>query len=309
MKHCNRILTLGFACILAFILSIPVYAASTMKNDNHTDTEDYCLRAHDITIGISELKDKDEDERNSFIYDAADISILIRSSSETSEKWTKLTRDQMTIDFSKVEETVCDEGYPVVVAAPPINLESGSSITFKVFVVDDYPKTATVHFTGTDIEDLDIELTDGNKKVSLSDFQLPVKDGYQFKGWYLDKELKQPFLIPDDPDYENGVVTSSLVLYPKWEVIETPIDTPTPTDTPAPTDTPMPTDTPTPTNTPTPIDIPAPTDTPITTDAPLQAETPSPTDEIKDTQASVETEEKTALICELPVFLTLKVGF
>ena len=48
-------MTILLLAILLVCFFVPSYAlaASTRSNDNHTDTEDYCLRAHDVTIGLS----------------------------------------------------------------------------------------------------------------------------------------------------------------------------------------------------------------------------------------------------------------
>ncbi len=47
----------GFAGAAAACTSLPLtaLAATSLGNDNHTDTDDYCLRAHDVRIGLSEF--------------------------------------------------------------------------------------------------------------------------------------------------------------------------------------------------------------------------------------------------------------
>ena len=59
--------------LVSFILPASSLAASGEENDNHTDTEDYCMRAHDVTIGLSEFAAKTRTELESDIIAASDV--------------------------------------------------------------------------------------------------------------------------------------------------------------------------------------------------------------------------------------------
>ena len=54
-----RIATMLLVMLLV-CLFVPsaAFAATGLSNDNHTDTDDYCLRAHDVTIQLSDFSTK-----------------------------------------------------------------------------------------------------------------------------------------------------------------------------------------------------------------------------------------------------------
>ena len=72
-------------------------------------------------------------------------------------------------------------------------------------------KEYTVTFvTNSDTQISSIKVASGSK---LNAFDDPVKEGYEFGGWYKDEALTEAF------DIENDVITSDITLYAKWEEI------------------------------------------------------------------------------------------
>ena len=49
-----------------------------------------------------------------------------------------------------------------------------------------------------------------NKYGDVVETTIPVKTGYTFDGWYIDKDLTKPWNIQED------TVTTSMILYAKW---------------------------------------------------------------------------------------------
>ena len=61
----------GLAFVLCFMLiSSPVNAASTGV-EHHKDTYDYCMRVHDVTVGLQELEGKSESENAAIVQSAS----------------------------------------------------------------------------------------------------------------------------------------------------------------------------------------------------------------------------------------------
>lgn len=141
------LLTALLAAILlvCFLTPNTALAASKLGNDNHTDTDDYCLRAHDVKIGLSEFSAKSRSELESDIIQASDFAFLIRDSANETGTFVPISSGY-TVDFSNLEETVSTSGYVITVSLPAITLASPSNITFRVFVEDDLPKPCLVRY-------------------------------------------------------------------------------------------------------------------------------------------------------------------
>lgn len=72
-------------------------------------------------------------------------------------------------------------------------------------------KEYTVTFvTNSDTQISSIKVASGSK---LNAFDDPVKEGYEFGGWYKDEALTQAW------DFENDTVTENTTLYAKWDKI------------------------------------------------------------------------------------------
>ena len=206
-----------------FALTNTSYAAEqlTLNHDNRVwDTSDYCLRVYNVSIGLSEIQslNKDKTAIEELIIKTADPDIRVRNSAYTWKDWTRLAIERLSFDFSRFSPVPNGNGYEVTVTAPAIQRNTDSTIPFTVYVVDDLPKPiiATVSFFGTNISDMHIEITN-SASLALSDIETPVKDGYTFKGWYLDKDCTEPFLIPNKANYDKQIIAGNLTLYPKWE--------------------------------------------------------------------------------------------
>ncbi len=96
----------------------------------------------------------------------------------------------------------------------------------------------------------------------------PVKDGYDFLGWYFNDE-KYDF---------NSVVTQNIVLRAKWLDKSSATESPNPTAGPSTTESPSPTDGSSITAPPKSTDVPNTTESPKQTDVPNATESPKPTD-------------------------------
>lgn len=130
------------ACLL-----MPSYAlaASTRSNDNHTDTGDYCLRAHDVIIGLSEFQSKSRAELESDIVSASAFAFLIRDTASGTGEFVPVTSGY-SVDFSNLTEAASSGGYTVAVSLPAITLSEPSRIIFRVYVEDDLPQPRTVRY-------------------------------------------------------------------------------------------------------------------------------------------------------------------
>ena len=148
MKQRNRILftiTLLVLSLVCFILPSSALAASKNGNDNHTDTADYCLRAHDVTVGLSEFTSKTRSELEGDIVSASAFAFLIRDTANPTGTFVPITSGY-SVDFSALTESVNSSGYVITVTLPAITLPSDSIIRFRVYVVDDLPHPRTVQY-------------------------------------------------------------------------------------------------------------------------------------------------------------------
>jgi len=138
----------------------------------------------------------------------------------------------------------------------------------------------------------------------LLEFKAPVREGYEFEGWYSDNGLTLEKKGTDASESKNVVV------YAKWSKLPKPVPVPTITPTVAPIVPPISTATPTPTETPTAIPIPTATPTPATpslTPAPTPTSTQAPekpTPTVTPIQTPIPTPAPTAIPTATPVTKT-----
>lgn len=148
MKRTRRIFlpaALLALLLVCFILPASSLAASGHSNDNHTDTDDYCLRAHDVTVGLSEFSAKTRAELEQDIISASSFDFFIRDTSSGSEVFTPISSGY-SIDFSNLSEAASSSGYVVTVTLPAITMSESSRIHFRVFVEDDLPHERNVSY-------------------------------------------------------------------------------------------------------------------------------------------------------------------
>ena len=131
--------------LVCFVLPSSALAASGKSNDNHTDTDDYCLRAHDVTIGLSEFPGKSRAELESSITSASAFAFLIRDTVSGTGEFEPISSGY-TVDFSGLTEAATSTGYVVTVTLPAITLSEPSRITFRVYVIDDLPHPRQVSY-------------------------------------------------------------------------------------------------------------------------------------------------------------------
>ena len=132
--------------LVCFVLPSSAFAASEMGNDNHTDTDDYCLRAHDVSVGLSEFSSKSRSQLESDILSASQFVFLIRDTVSGTGNFIPITSGY-TVDFSSLTDALSTSGYVVTVHLPPISMPGESTIQFRVFVIDDTPDPYTAHFS------------------------------------------------------------------------------------------------------------------------------------------------------------------
>jgi len=197
----NRMTTALLAILLAcLLLPASALAVSTQRNDNHTDTEDYCLRAHDVTIGLSAFQNQSRAGLESEIVSAAAFTFLIRDTASETGTFVPVSSGY-SVDFSNLTEAASSSGYTITVTLPAITLSEPSRIHFRVFVTDDLPQPRTVHYvfeSGTAEHTLPADVTallpadesilSGTTVTPSSAFS-PVRDGvgqWTFSGWTPD---------------------------------------------------------------------------------------------------------------------------
>ena len=132
--------------LVCFVLPSSTLAANGMGSDNHTDTDDYCLRAHDVTIGLSEFSVKSRADLENDITAASAFEFKIRDTANDTGKFI-LISSGYSVDFSNLAEAATSSGYRVTVTLPAITLSEPSRITFRVYVIDDLPRPHTVSYT------------------------------------------------------------------------------------------------------------------------------------------------------------------
>ena len=144
----QTVLTLALLAILlvCFVLPSSALAANGMGSDNHTDTDDYCLRAHDVTIGLSEFSKKSRAELENDIISASEFAFLIRNTVSSTGEFEPVTSGY-SVDFSNLTEAATSSGYRITVTLPAISLAEPSRITFRVYVIDDLPHPRNVSYT------------------------------------------------------------------------------------------------------------------------------------------------------------------
>ena len=131
--------------LVCFVLPSAALATSGMGSDNHTDTDDYCLRAHDVAIGLSEFSGKSRAELESSIVTASAFAFLIRNTASGTGEFEPISSGY-TVDFSSLTEAATSAGYVVTVTLPAITLSEPSRITFRVYVIDDLPHPRDVSY-------------------------------------------------------------------------------------------------------------------------------------------------------------------
>jgi len=190
----TALLAILLACLL---LPASSFAVSTQSNDNHTDTADYCLRAHDVTIGLSAFQNQSRAELENEIVSAAAFAFLIRDTANETGTFVPVSSGY-SVDFSNLTEAASSSGYTIMVTLPAITLSEPSRIHFRVFVTDDLPHPRTVRYvfeSGTAEHTLPAGVTAllpaeetilSGTTVTPSGAFSPVRDGvgqWTFSGW------------------------------------------------------------------------------------------------------------------------------
>jgi hypothetical protein len=131
--------------LVCFLLPSSALAAHRLGNDNHTDSDDYCLRAHDVTVGLSEFSTKSRSELENDIIHASAFDFLIRDTANETGLFVPITSGY-SLDFSNLTEAATSSGYSVTVTLPAITMSSSTTITFRVFVEDDLPQPRQISY-------------------------------------------------------------------------------------------------------------------------------------------------------------------
>ena len=213
--------------------------------DNHADTDDYCMRAYDVTLTTSELAAMDDDAVRSAVLTAADPRFLIRDNSVDSSQWIQVT-DGYTANFSQMGTAATSTGYPVTISLPEIGAGLTSAVSFLAYVQDDTRAAPSPTPTEPPVD-----------PVTPTD---PPVDP----------------VTPTDPPVDPTPPPSD----PPVIIDPTPEPSQEPTPKPTPTPTPKPTQGPEPYYPPEVYIVPEPTVSPKPTASPKPTSTPTPTKEI-----------------------------
>ena len=222
MKRFNTIrmaailLVMLLACLFTPASSL---AASGTSNDNHTDTTDYCLRAHDVTVQLNEFSTKSRSQLESEIISASNFQFRIRNDAIDFNLWAFYS-GSYDIDFSALTSAVSSSGYVVTVTLPAIAMSTPSQISFRVFVEDNSHTVSYFFVSNTDGRSLPpdvLTLQPTATRAKPGDVITPdasfssVRDGdgvWSFNGW----------------SPESGTVgTSDLSFYGGWSWTKIPV--------------------------------------------------------------------------------------
>lgn len=137
--HFRELIVIAVLIITALILSTDnCFAedsalADSESYDIHIDTEEYCIKARNVSFDLSELKDMDEATLKKEIIKRSEPVIYLRYEGET---W---PRDYLFTDISEVKKEVTEDGYDVW-----FYIREGSKAFFsvKVFVASDIEPVA-----------------------------------------------------------------------------------------------------------------------------------------------------------------------
>lgn len=131
-----------------------------------------------------------------------------------------------TIENAENYEVIIDNNLPRLISENYISLDNGSHISVRAlsnnassnwsipkanlnYIVIEESKTHSyVYFLNTNETSIKVE-----NGTYLENNYIPEKEGFTFKGWYLDISLKKMVVFP-------YLVTENTVLYPKWEFDE-----------------------------------------------------------------------------------------
>ena len=140
MKGLAAVIQRGMAAALVFMLcffmtlTVPVQAASGGA-EHHEDTLDYCLRAHDVTVNMTELQGLDNGQKKALVENASGYAFYT---------WKRLWREwgdkvSGSGDFSGVNWE--QEGtYKITVRMTPLNEGVKSEVSYYLTIVDDLPE-------------------------------------------------------------------------------------------------------------------------------------------------------------------------
>lgn len=140
VKGLAAVIQRGMAAALVFMLcffmafTVPAQAASS-GSERHEDTQDYCLRAHDVTVYMSELQGLDAGQKKALVENASGYAFYTWRI--TYRAWAD--RVSGSGDFSGVNWD--QEGsYKITVRMPALTEENDSVITYTLTIVDDLPE-------------------------------------------------------------------------------------------------------------------------------------------------------------------------
>lgn len=124
-----------------------IQSVITFEGDNHTDTEDYCMRAHDVQMTTSEVQRiraaGGEYQLQNTVITNAQVAVIKRESGQLTEE---LPVNDLRFDFSQctwlptggyVDTGSFRYAYPIKISAPGIATNQPSSFCFYLYIVDD----------------------------------------------------------------------------------------------------------------------------------------------------------------------------
>lgn len=183
MSYKKVLFFISFILCISMCFPAPVLAATGWSH--HLDTMDYCLRVHDVSLNLSELEGKSQEEKESLVVDSSDyefyewIRYKIIKGNEASEYET---------DFGGVDWNSEGE-YRITVTLPARSSgEDDSSISYTLWLIDDLPDYYSVTVNYVDAENGEplqepyiLEDLEEGDDYDVTEAASLIIDGYEIK--------------------------------------------------------------------------------------------------------------------------------
>ncbi len=178
--------SLVFVLCFLMVFTAPVYAASKGQV-HHEDTADYCMRAGNVNVKLSELQGLDNSQKQALVEKTSEYAFY---------KWEvayfiKGDSVSATGDFSSVDWNRAGS-YTITVELPPVRSNTPSKISYTLNIIDDHPAEpdpkppvmyrVTVRYieeeTGLSLKDdyVSEEMEEGSSYEISGDILLPPED-------------------------------------------------------------------------------------------------------------------------------------
>ena len=134
-------LLLGIASV--FHSTLPVVSSDTVDSPSitlnyyHYDTLDYCMRASDVELSLSDVLAMDDDQLKREIIKQSDPMMLYRRYDLEMAFWPRYHVKSSDLDISQLKREPSQAGTPVIYTLPSVTEGVVSQLQFLVYVIDD----------------------------------------------------------------------------------------------------------------------------------------------------------------------------